>query len=169
VKWGCAMRFTILALFLSTGTAAFCQSAAPAPANPEKQWLMLPGTTQPARDFGKLPQDWHFTGIAPMKTMILRDQLAVPNGSDAQSRSQIDPKFIVHPPQSSLGAQPPGTLVAQNLYPGLQLLPIEELKTKGEPIPTTWPNLKIEQIPIVWPKAELLPVDSGATGHAAGK
>lgn len=166
------MRFTILALFFSTGATALCQSASPVPAKPEKQWLVLPGTAQPARDFTTLPQDWHFTGIAPMQSMksvTLPNQLALQSGSGPQSRSQIDPKIVVHPPQSSLGEQPPGTLVARNLYPGLQLLPIEESKAKIEPISTTWPNLKIEQIPIVWPKSELLPVDSGAKGQAAGK
>jgi len=96
---------------------------------------------------------------------ILPGPLALGRGSDAQ----IDPKIVVHPPQSSLGEQPPGTLVAQNLYPGLQLLPIEESKSKAEPIPTTWPNRKIEQIPTVWPNGELLPVNSGAKSQSAGK
>jgi hypothetical protein len=163
------MRLTILALFLYTGVAAFCQSAAPVPASPEKPWRILPGATnsQPARDFSKLPQEWHFTTVAPrMKTMtILPGPLALGCGSDAQ----IDPKIVAYPPQASLGEQPPGTLVAQNLYPGLQLLPIEESKGKAELLPTTWPTRKIERIPIVWPKGELLPVDSGAKGQAAGK
>lgn len=169
---GCAMRLTILALFLSAGTTVLCQSAAPA--NPEKQWLILPDatTSQPARDFSKLPPDWHFTSVVPMQTMktvILPGQLALQRRSDLQARSQIDPKIVVHPPQSSLGEQPPGALLAQNLYPGLQLLPIEECTKVLTPIPTTWPNLKLEQIPTVWPKPELLPVDGGAKGQAAGK
>jgi hypothetical protein len=59
VKWGCEMRHAILALILYTGVAAFCQSAAPVPASPEQQWLILPGATnsQPARDFSKPPQE----------------------------------------------------------------------------------------------------------------
>jgi hypothetical protein len=34
-------------------------------------------------------------------------------------------KIIVHPPQSSIGVNPPGTPMAQNEYPHLQMLPIE--------------------------------------------
>jgi hypothetical protein len=166
------MRITILVLFLSTGATALCQSAAPASPNAEKQWLILPGTAPPVRDFGKLPHDWHFTSIAPMqttKTLVLPNQLGVQSGSGPQSRSQIDPKIIVHPPQLSIGEQPPGTQIAETLYPGLQLLPIEESKAKTEPIPTMWPNMKMEQIPIVWPKAELLPIESGSKAQPAGK
>ncbi len=82
---------------------------------------------------------------------------------------QIDAQIIVHPPPSSLGEQPQGTQLAQNLYPGLQLLPIDESKAKGQPIPITWPNLKIEQIPIVWPKLEFNPVQSSPNGPVARK
>jgi hypothetical protein len=39
--------------------------------------------------------------------------------------AEIDPKIIVHPPQSSIGVNPPGTPMAQNEYPHLQMLPIE--------------------------------------------
>ena len=39
--------------------------------------------------------------------------------------AEIDPKMIVHPPQSSIGVTPPGTPMALNEYPHLQMLPIE--------------------------------------------
>ena len=172
VNWVCAMRLTILVLFLFAGATTLCQSAAPVPPSAEIQRLILPDTTPPARDFTRVPQDWRFTSIATMQTtksVILPNQLALQSGSGPQSRSEIDPKIVVHPPQTRLSEQPQGTLEAQNLYPGLQLLPIEESKARGEPIPTTWPNGKIELIPIAWPKAELLPAASTATGQTAGK
>jgi len=157
------MRLTILALLLSTGTEAFCQSAAPAPANPQQPWLAATGIPQAGRDFTKPPPDWHITSLVQRKMEILP-------GPWPQHRfdgPQIDAQIIVHPPPSSLGEQPPGTPMAQNLYPGLQLLPVDESKAKAQQIPITWPNLKIEQIPIVWPKGESNPVQSGATGPAA--
>lgn len=160
-QWGCAMRLTILALLLSSGTAAFCQTPMPAPANPPESFLSPPGFSQHGRDFGKLPPGMHFSAVLPQKTIILPDAGVPRRGLDAQ----IDPKMIVHPPQSSLGEQPPGKLVAQNLYPGLRLLPIEESKARSQPLSTIWPHLKVQQIPITWPKCEITPVESGAKRH----
>ena len=73
--------------------------------------------------------------------------------------------MIIHPPKSSVGVQPQGTLVAQNIYPGLRLLPIGSAAAL-KPIPADWPRLKIESIPITWSNSTVLPVDSGS---AAGK
>lgn len=169
VNKGCAMRLTIFALLLSSGTAAFCQSAAPAPANPQQPWLAPPGIPEGGRDFTKLPPDWHITRLVQRKMLILPGPPPLHSFKDSQGDPQIDAQIIVHPPPSSLGEQPTGPLLAQNLYPGLQLLPIDESKAKGQPIPITWPNLKIEQIPIVWPKLEFNPVQSSANGPAAEK
>jgi hypothetical protein len=83
--------------------------------------------------------------------------------------AQMDPRIVVHPPQSSLGVQPPGSLVAQNLYPGLQLLPIEQSRATAEPIPAIWPHLKIKQIPIIWPKGVIKPVQGSVNAQLAGK
>jgi hypothetical protein len=174
VEWGCAMRLATFALFLSAGPVALGQSAAPAPANPEQHWLTPPaladpgladpGLAEPGRDFTKLPPQWHFDSALPLTTMVL--PAPAPHRWDD---AQIDPKIVVRPPQSSLGEQVPGTLVAQNLHPGLSALPIQESQAKGKPIPTTWPNLNIHNIPIVWPKAQIKPVESSATGSASQK
>jgi hypothetical protein len=163
--WGCAMRLKILALLLSAGTAALCQTATPAAVNPEQHWLTAPGMSQPGFDITRPPQDWHFNSSLPRNTIILPGPGAPFRGSEAQ----IDPMIVLHPPQASLGAQPPGTQIAQNLYPGLLLMPVAESKLKAEPIPTTWPNLKVQQIPIVWPKLEIKQVESEATSTAARK
>jgi hypothetical protein len=67
--------------------------------------------------------------------------------------------MIVHPSRSRIGDQPQGNLVAQNLYPGLRLLPIGAAATLKQ-IPTDWPSYKLESIPVAWPKTPLLPIDN---------
>lgn len=156
------MRLTTFALFLSAGTVAFCQSVAPAPANPGQRWLTPPGIAQFGKDFTILPPQWRFDSAAP----IFR---SAPGPLRPPDEAQIDAKIIRHPPPSSIGELPPGTLVAQGQYPGLQLLAIEQSQAKVQPIPTTWPNLKVENIPIVWPKAEIKQVESTATEPAGRK
>jgi hypothetical protein len=44
---------------------------------------------------------------------------------------------------------------------------------KGAPIPTQWPNAKVERIPTQWPNLKLQPIDGGSPGlapaHSSGK
>jgi hypothetical protein len=74
-------------------------------------------------------------------------RIRVPNPTRHLNDAHIDPQMVVHPPKSSLGVQPPGTLVAQNQYPNLRFLPIDWPEAKIELIPIYWPNLKVEAIP----------------------
>ncbi len=164
---GCAMRLTMLAVFLSTGVCAFCQTAAPFPANPDQFTLNPPIVIQPERDFTKLPSNINAFGTTPRQLILVPTQRKIVVLPESGFNRQIDKQMIVHPPQSSLGEQAPGTLVAQNLYPGLQLLPIDELMLKAEPIPTIWPNLKMQRIPVAWPKLEIKQMESGTTAQAA--
>jgi hypothetical protein len=83
-------------------------------------------------------------------------------GSLRLGSAQIDPQMVVHPPQTSMGVQPPGTQVAQNLYPGLLLMPIDGSKTKIEPIPTVFPTMKMEKIPTTWTEFKVSPIQSGS-------
>jgi len=159
------MRLTILVLLFSSGTAAFCQMAAPAAANPPQLFLIPLGNAQPGREFNKLPPNLTITSVQPLTILIPFDAGLPRLGSQVQ----IDPQIVVHPATSNVGVQPLGTQVAQNLYPGLLLLPIDELKLKAEPIPAAWPKLKVEQIPIVWPKCAIKPVESGVAGQTAGR
>jgi hypothetical protein len=83
--------------------------------------------TPPARDFSKLPPEWHASAVVPPRFIF---QPKVPGTLQAEAGGRlgdgkIDPKIIVHPPQSSIGVHPPGTPMAQNEYPHLQMLPIE--------------------------------------------
>jgi hypothetical protein len=89
--------------------------------------------------------------------------LVIPPILTHERQPQLDPGIIVHPPPSSLGAQPKGTLLAQNLYPGLVLLPIDMSKLKGQPIPIAWQDLKVQRIPAAPAKIAAALVQSGAT------
>jgi hypothetical protein len=152
------MRLAVLALFICGGTMATGQQTAHAPAFPEQPSLTSHGMALPSGDFAKHPPQRHFNLVVPRSAIILPGSLRQPNDA------QIDPKIIVLPPQSSIGEQTPGMQVAENLYPGLKFLPIDESKAKLEPIPTSWPNLKIENIPTVSPKLEVLPVQGATAG-----
>jgi len=168
------MRSTIFALFACAGTLAIGQSTGPASANPSQYWSIPPGITQTGsnpftEEFLKQSiqpsRNWHFNPSIPQQTLTVpRHDLVSPGDV-----LKIDPQIIVHPPLSSLGEQQPGTLIAQNLYPGLQFLPIQKCKGMGEPIPTIWPNGKVRQIPTVWPNFKMLPAQRKATAKAEGK
>jgi len=141
------MRLSMLALFLCAGTTALCQSSAQAPWSTDK-----PGQ--------KMQQGWNLTSDVPLKSFTL------PKGLDNEAtprlpqNAQIDPKMVLHP-KSSLSLQGPGTLVAQNQYPNLQLLPIQSPTSPVKTIPTQWPNVKLQSIPTQWPGLQISPIQSG--------
>jgi hypothetical protein len=120
------MRCAILGLLLCAGTTALCQSTAPSPATP--LWQAPPVVTPPTRDFSKLPPGWHFSGAVPPQILLQPKMLKLPKPETNRPLvgAEIDPKIIVHPPQSSIGVNPPGTPMAQNEYPHLEMRPIEE-------------------------------------------
>ena len=161
------MRLAVLAVLLCASPIVLCQSAVPGLANPEQ-----PQVSQPAQAWSA--PTWNMpTQLAPTFPPTGQRNVYVfskPEGFRAtdqlQNRSRIDPRMIVRPPKSSVGVQPPGTLVAQNIYPGLRLLPIGSAAALKS-IPTDWPRLKIESIPITWPKSTLLPIDSGSAASKA--
>jgi hypothetical protein len=127
------MRLAILGLLLCAGTA-LCQSNAPSPANPDSLWQTPLVVTPPARDFSKLPPGWHASAVVPPRILIQPGILWRPKAENKGRLDDpgIDPKIIVHPPQKSLGVNPPGTPIAQNEYPHLQMLPIEVAKPTPE-------------------------------------
>jgi hypothetical protein len=84
----------------------------------------------------------------PQPKMLI---VPAPQNDHPLNKSRIDPKMIVHPPQSSLGVQPPGTSVAQNEYPNLRIQPIDSARSAVEAIPTNWPALNVQTIPNQWP------------------
>jgi hypothetical protein len=156
------MRIVVLALFFFAGSTAFGQSSPAGPLNPNPPGSLPSPWTALGRYFGKMtPQQWEGLGALHSGTVLLPPpKKAVAPLGDAQ----IDPKMALHPSQRNLGSQQPGTLVAQNLYPGLTLQPIEaQPYAPGvKPLSTTWPELKIENIPTVWPKFKLEPIGGNA-------
>ena len=155
------MRIAILAVFLSSGSAAFCQVTSTAPSQPNQTWVIQEDGTK-AVEIGDASPDLKFK-FDPSQTLIFPKTVEIA----PTFKAQIDPKMIVHPPKS--GEQAPGTLVAQNLYPGLQLLPIDGSKSKVEPIPITWPKMKIENIPTTCPDCKMVLVQSATTAKAVQK
>lgn len=150
------MRLTILVLFIYAGTTALSQSATPGvPYNPQ---LKPPISNWQGTDFSAVPPLWNGSSINRLPIIMLPS----PGPLRQLDRTQIDPQIIVHPPKSSLGTEPQGTLMAQNQDPGLQFLPIESSRTKLEKTPITWPKLTIQPIPIVWPNYKLLPIRNQA-------
>jgi hypothetical protein len=73
--------------------------------------------------------------------------------------AQIDPKIIVHPPQSKLGVQQPGINIASNQFPNLKFLPIASPASASHAIPAQWPVFGLYAIPTMWPKFKLSPVN----------
>jgi hypothetical protein len=121
------MRLTILGLLFCAATTALGQATAPSPASPDGLWQGPLEVTPPARDFSNLLPGWKASAVVPWRPLI---QPKMPGVAQAEIGSrlgdaEIDPKVIVHPPQSSIGVTPPGTPMAQNEYPNLQMLPIE--------------------------------------------
>lgn len=151
---GGKMRLTLLIGIVFTATASFAQHNAPVPPMTAGQPQTFSAFAPPARDFSKLWQAPEFRQSLTAPHWILP---GIPSPS-AQAGTEIDPKILIHPPQSALGEPAPGTLVAQNLYPGLEFKRIGESHMSGGPIPTLWPNLRIENIPTVWPKLNISPV-----------
>jgi hypothetical protein len=152
------MRLWIFALSLCAATVAFCQSSAQVPVNPDKVDQLSPAFHWPGTDFSKMPPRWQTSSVSAPPMISLQNT----GPTRRQDNAQIDPRMVIHPPKSSLGTLPPGTMVAQNVYPGLQLLPIEISSAKGQPSPIVWPNLKLQSIPIVSPMLKSLPVLSQA-------
>jgi hypothetical protein len=109
------MKLPWIAL-LSVGTAAFCQSPAQRPIDPDKLFQMPDKFAQPAPDLDRLrPQPFQWNKLIPGHSPILTPQPEWRN-------PQIDPKIIIHPPWHG---QSKGQNVAHHLYPNLKFLPLQ--------------------------------------------
>jgi len=156
------MRSGIIILLLCAGTAAFGQSNAAAPLSSYKLELTQPAFAQSAGDSAKPRVDLHPANNQLWKAFTISG----PRQLQRKDSAQVDPGMIVRPPTSSIGVQPSGTPIAQNLYPGLQLLPIEEAKAKQAPNPAEQPDLNLQETPIKWPRFELWLVNGGSAKPA---
>jgi hypothetical protein len=152
------MRLVVVGVCLSFATAALCQS--PTPVKPEGQLLTQPQSPQPGQDFSLTPRTFQLETL-PQATLFIPHPGSAPQIElKTLGPRTVDPEMVMHPPQSSLGEQAPGTQIAQNLYPGLTLLPIQDSKAKTQSIPIAWPNAQIKNIPIVWQKTTIIPAQT---------
>ncbi len=162
------MHLKVFALILSVSSLPALSQSSQAPfiyAEPGKTPPAL--TLQPGQDFGpgqdfrKGRREWKLSPFTPFSETILQAPPTL-KALRPLGDAQIDPNILRRPPHSVLDAQPQGTLMAQNQFPGLRFLPIESLKGTWGPISTVWPKLKIERIPIEWPRAKIIPVSDPA-------
>lgn len=154
------MRCTLLALLLSTGTLAFGQAAT---VPPEQSDLTPSPWAKLNREFdGMTAQKWKDLGALPSWSVLLPPpkQAVARLGDDA-----LDPQMVHHPSPKNLGTRPPGTQVAQSLFPGLAFQPIDQAPNVGTlcapafgPLSTKWPMLNVQRIPTDWPKLKMEPV-----------
>ena len=143
-------------LVVCSGSPLVCQTPGQAPAEPGQSGNNAPSIVLSQKTLRMGPPAGQTTLGQPLKM-----PLPLGAGSVRLGSAQIDPEMIVHPPQTSIGMQPPGTQVAQNLYPGLELMPIDRSKAKVEPIPTMISNVKMEKIPTTWTQFTVSPIQSG--------
>ncbi len=146
------MKLVMLALFVGLGTTAMCpsamgQAAGPAPVNPDKLFQLPPQFSIQTPDFGK--------GLGSGNSLKAMPHVLVAPPKVRMNHAEIDRGIIVAPPPQ-FGGREKGTPVAQNLYPGLRLVPLRAGRL--EPIPTPWPKLKIENIPTQWPEMKIVEI-----------
>ncbi len=148
------MRISLLALFLSLSTTAFCQAN---PTGSASSGKLSNGASPaaPTTGFDSLPPNWQ-TGIAGRgktssqpSTNFFREWKAAP----------IDPKmgFQLQLQGTPRTFAPP--LLALN-SPSLPKIVNPWPNGKAEPIPTQFPDAKMQQIPTQWPKLKMLETDS---------
>lgn len=149
------MRSTLLILILSGGALAFGQ-AGPSFRFSSGQPIQ---TSAPGRDFGTMPRwprwDPALTSLRTETVLLPGPKSTIPLGD-----ASIDPRMVHHPSRKDIGTLPPGTQVAQNLFPGLVFQPIEAPRCAplAGPLATTWPRLQVEHIPTEWPRLKMGPL-----------
>jgi len=149
------MKTASIVLLLCMASSAVCQTVEPAPSNPLQLFQTPSAPAKPWMDFSNLPP------LQPYKLSALLQRFIIPKSGITRSsnEAQIDPKIIVHPPQSRLGIQQRGINIATNQFPNLRFLPISSPGSASHSIPTQWPGFGLEEIPTTWPKFALSPVN----------
>jgi hypothetical protein len=160
------MRIAIVGVCFSFATAALCQSPAPTSVKPQGQQLTQPQSPQHNQDFNLTQRSFQLETL-PQATLFIPHPASAPQIEIKMlGPKTVDPQMVLHPPQSSLGDQALGTQIAQSLYPGLTLLPIDEWKGKAQQIPIAWPNAQIKNISIVWQKTTIVPAQTTPAENA---
>lgn len=158
-------RFVLFALLLFSSTAVLCQSAATAPGNSQApgkpsvaQWPLDFSDGQPAQTAAK----------PAFKSFACHGPNTAPN----QAGAPIDLDHIFDTLCANLKSQSEPfqhvELFARNENSFSRTPFIVGPHAKGVPIPTQFPNGKVEQIPTVWPNLKLQLVD-GASASPGSK
>lgn len=148
-------RFVLLALPLFLNSAVLCQSMAAASGiseTPQKlSAVQMPlnfGNDQPGQAATKPAfknSDCNRTSNAPNEANAPIDLNHLFSAQCADPKSHIEPFSHVE-------------LFARNENSFSRSLFVFRAHPKGEPLPTQWPNLKVEQIPTQWPNLKLQPI-----------
>jgi hypothetical protein len=158
------MKALIPALLFSATIPALCQTTPQRPPNrnqPSPNQIL-----QSPRLFPLAPLDstktkvFHFGGNPDDVPM---GEVGVPLRTLALADPHVDDQIIHRPPQTIFAQQQPRTPLAGNLYPDLELLPLNLSSTetaRGEPVPVYFPNFKVEPIPTTWPNGKAIPVQA---------
>ena len=107
------------------------------------------------------PRVFTFDGSVPVPHIV------APAPTPALALPHLDEKIIHRPPQDAFAQQRPRTPLAGNLYPGLQLLPIETARL--EPIPVYFPKVRVEPIPTATQNTKMIPVETANQSTAPNK
>jgi hypothetical protein len=161
------MKALIPALLFSATIPALCQTTPQRPPNPNQvnpnQILQLPSQFVLAPLDSIKAKVFTFNGNPNDVPM---GQVRGPLRMPALADPHLDEQIIHRPPQGAFSQQPPRTPLAGNLYPGLQLLPLNLSSTETarlEPIPIYFPKFKVEPIPTTWPSAKAIPVQTATS------
>ena len=148
------MKTLIPALLFSAAIPAVCQTTPQQTIDPNQfPQLQVP---QLPRQFALTPLDSAKTKVFTFDGNLPMPRIVVAAPTPGLADPHMDEKIIHRPPQGTFAQQQPRTPLAGNLYPGLQLLPIETARL--EPIPVYFPRVKVEPIPINALNARMIPV-----------
>jgi len=153
------MKTLFTALLASAAIPVLSQSTPQHPAQPN-QPFQSPQQFQYFPPGSSKPQTFTFNGNL---NSIPRPQIILPPQSRQLADPQIDAQIIHRPPQGVFNQQQARTPLAGSLYPGLKILPLNQLPTETarlEPIPVHFPKAKVEPIPIASPKARMTLIQS---------
>ena len=143
------MKALIPTLLFCSAIPALCQTTQQRTIDPNQLLNLAPQFAPAPRDSAK-PRFFTFDGNMPMPHIVVTAPAPV------LTDPHFDEKIIHRPPQDTFAQQQPRKPLAGNLYPGLQLLPVETARL--EPIPVYFPKVKVEPIPTNMQNAKVIPV-----------
>jgi hypothetical protein len=150
-------RFMLLAVVLFQGALVFCQSTA-APSGSAQ----LSGKAS----VGQWAGQWAFSlsngqpGETAARPAFGNFDCHGPNTTPSQASAPIDFDHLFSAPCADLKTHV--EFLARNESSFSRSPLVVQPHVKGAPIPTQWPNAKLEQIPTQWPNLRLQAIDGGS-------